>query len=126
MALCISTWVAGLSGPPRQETQHDYRNRGAGRMEDYMNRTRSIFTFGQSHMTNFPLPHGGRIADYWVTVDLPESMAGQHRDVFIREFTERHCPRPNQFAMEYDESRFESAYFPGGQLCFITEKGIQP
>lgn len=63
-----------------------------------MNRTKSIFTFGQSHMTNFPMPHGGRIADY--------------------------CPRPNQFVMEYDESRFNEEYFPGGELCRITEEGI--
>lgn len=91
-----------------------------------MTRTRSIFTFGQSHMTNFPLPNGGRIADYWVTVELSEEMAGEHRSVFIREFTERHCPRPNQFAMEYDESRFNPEYFLGGQLCLITENGVQP
>jgi hypothetical protein len=89
-----------------------------------MNRTKSIFTFGQSHMTNFPLPNGGRIADYWVTVDLPESMAGEHRTVFIEQFTSHYCPRPNQFAMEYDESRFNEEYFPGGELCRITEEGI--
>ena len=90
-----------------------------------MTRTRSYFTFGHSHMTNYPLPYGGTIADYWVTVELPEEMAGEHRDVFIREFTERHCPRPNQFAFEYDDSRLDSKYFPGGQLCLITEEGIQ-
>ncbi len=90
-----------------------------------MTRTQSHFTFGQSHMTNYPLPRGGRIADYWVTVDLPESMAGEHRDVFIREFTSHHCPRPNQFAMEYDTARLQPDYFPGGQLCLITEDGIQ-
>lgn len=87
-------------------------------------RTRSHFTFGSSHMTNFPLPRGGTIADYWVTVELPEEMAGMHRDVFIEHFTTHYCPRPNQFSMEYDDGRFNAAYFPGGQLCLITERGI--
>ena len=40
--------------------------------DDTGGRTRMHFTFGQSHMTNYPLPSGGRIADYWVTVDLPK------------------------------------------------------
>ncbi len=75
-------------------------------------------------MSNYPLPAGGRLADYWVTVFLPEEMAGQHRAVFIREFTERHCPSPLQFGMEYDDVRFKPDYFPGGQLCLITENGI--
>lgn len=90
-----------------------------------MNKTRSHFTFGQSHMTNYPLPRGGRIADYWVTVELPEELAGLHRDYFIRYFTEVHCPQRNQFAMEYDDSTLRSEYFPGGQLCVIDEFGIR-
>lgn len=91
-----------------------------------MTRTRSHFTFGQSHMSSYPLPEGGgRLADYWVTVDLPESMAGQHMDVFIREFTSAYCPRQNQFAMEYDPSTFRPEYFPGGELCVIDENGIR-
>lgn len=90
-----------------------------------MQRTKSVFTFGQNHMTNYPLHLGGRIADYWVTVDLPASMAGQHREWFIKHFTNHHCPRPNQFAMEYDEPRFNPEYFPGGELCVIDENGIR-
>jgi hypothetical protein len=31
-----------------------------------MTKTTHIFTFGQNHMTNYPLPNGGRLADYWV------------------------------------------------------------
>ncbi len=87
-------------------------------------RTRSHFTFGQDHMSNYPLPGGGRLADYWVTVELPNGSELSHRDVFIDRFTKYHCPRPMQFAMEYDDARFKPDYFPGGQLCLITENGI--
>lgn len=82
------------------------------------------FTFGQSHMTNYPLPSGGRIADYWVTVDLPKGRK-DHRNVFIENFTSAHCPWPLQFAMEYTQSRFNPEYFPGGELCVIDENGIR-
>jgi len=82
------------------------------------------FTFGQDHMTSYPLSNGGKIADYWVTVSL---MPGnwKHREVFVEYFTSYHCPRPMQFAMEYSEKTFKPDYFPGGELCVITENGIQ-
>jgi len=86
---------------------------------------RAHFTFGQAHMTNYPLPRGGSIADYWVTVSLPDDSDLTHRDVFIQHFTTHHCPRPMQFAMEYEDHRLNPDYFPGGQLCVITENGIQ-
>lgn len=88
-------------------------------------RAAAYFTFGQDHMTNYPLPGPGRLADFWVTVDLPEQMQGHARSIFIREFTERYCPRANQFAFQYEECTFKPEYFPGGELCRITEGGLQ-
>jgi len=84
------------------------------------------FTFGQNHMTNFPLPRGGRIADYWVTVELPDDYEPYHpRQMFIGHFTNHYCPSPMQFAMEYEEGTLDESFFPGGELCRITENGIQ-
>lgn len=83
------------------------------------------FTFGQDHMTSYPFPKAGRLADFWVTVDLPASHFEHHRAVFMREFTEKHCPRPTQFALEYEAADFKPEYFPGGELCRITEGGVQ-
>ena len=82
------------------------------------------FTFGQGHMTNFPLPHGGRIAYYWVRVDLYEKCPMTHREIFISQFTTYYCPCPMQWAMEYDEEPSE-AYFPKGELCVVTIDGVQ-
>ncbi len=87
-------------------------------------RTDMYFTFGQDHMTNFPLPRGGRIADYWVRVNLPK-YALNHRELFIMLFTSYHCPSRMQFAMQYSEDSFEPEFFPNGELCLITEGGIQ-
>lgn len=83
------------------------------------------FTFGQAHMTSFPLPEGGRLADYWVSVTLPTTTEESHRAVFIREFMEKYCPNPAQFAFEYDDDKFERKWFPNGQLCLITSNGIE-
>lgn len=79
------------------------------------------FTFGQSHMSSYTLPGcSGRLADYWVEV---ESDKGNHRTIFINEFTSRFCPNPIQFGTEYDEVTFKPEYFPGGRLCLIKSTG---
>lgn len=89
------------------------------------NRTTHMFTFGQSHMSSFPLPKkGGRLADYWVEVDIPRSHPFDHRSVFIEHFTEEYCPRPMQWNVEYTSSAFQKEYFTGGCLCKINEFGI--
>lgn len=80
--------------------------------------TTHYFTFGQSHMTNYPLE--GRLADYWVAVELPDGDQRSHRDVFISKFTTYYCPSPNQFALEYAEEDFQSGYFPNGELLRIN------
>ncbi len=82
--------------------------------------TRHYFTFGTNHMTNFPLPHGGRLADYWVTVEAEED----HRKIFMDQFTEHYCPRRVQFSMEYDDDDFNREYFPNGELCVVRSTGI--
>ena len=89
-----------------------------------MARVKHHFTFGANHMCSFPLPGPGHVSDYWVTVDLPAGHPETHREVFIREFTERHCPRALQFSFEYDEGQLKEHYFPGGELCVITEEGV--
>lgn len=82
------------------------------------------FTFGQSHMTNHPLPLGSRrLADCWVEVLLPNNRS-DHRELFIELFTSRYCPTPDQFAFEYDASEFDPDYFPGGRIARITEHGL--
>lgn len=88
-------------------------------------RAKAYFTFGQDHKTSYPLPAGGRLADFWVAVDLPERMQSHARAIFMREFTQRFCPRAIQFAFQYEECTFKPQYFPGGELCRITEDGIQ-
>jgi len=86
---------------------------------------RRYFTFGRNHMSNYPLPpRGGVLADYWVTVDTTAKGALSHRGLFIEHFTNRYCPAPNQFAFEYGDDNFKPAYFPGGELCVITDDGI--
>ncbi len=83
------------------------------------------FTFGKDHMTNFPLtPRSGRLFDYWVTVELPDDHPISHRGMFFSHFTEHHCPHSRQFAEEYDHD-MDRDIFPGGQLCMITEFGLQ-
>lgn len=82
------------------------------------------FTFGSGHMSNFPLPKGGLLTDYWVTVELPEGLDKSHREMFVEHFTSRYCPRPMQFAMEYEDNDLNPMFFPGGQLCTITSVGI--
>lgn len=82
------------------------------------------FTFGQVHTATVNLPLGGRLADYWVTVDLPDSMGEQHREHFVEHFTKPYCPTPNQFAFEYVKEDFIPGYFPKGELCIITEQGF--
>lgn len=82
------------------------------------------FTFGQTHMTNFPLPRGGRLADYYVKVTLRKDWDETHRHVFMREFTSQFCPEPIQFAFEYDEGTLKMDCFPKGQLCEITDSEI--
>lgn len=74
------------------------------------------FTFGQEHMAAVSFPRGGRLADYWVTVEAENN----HREHFIKRFTEPYCPRPMQFAMEYTADSFKPEYFPGGELARIT------
>jgi hypothetical protein len=86
---------------------------------------RHYFTFGQTHMTNFHLPAAGRLADFWVAVDLPEGHPVSHREVFIRHFADHHLPRPQQWAFEYDENSLKPEFFPGGELCLITQNGVQ-
>lgn len=86
---------------------------------------RSHFTFGQDHVTTLELPRGGRLADYWVTVELPDKWHELPRDFFVREFTSRYCPRPSQFAFEYRDGELRRGYFPMGQLCVVTEEGVQ-
>jgi hypothetical protein len=81
------------------------------------------FTFGQSHMTNFPLPNGGKLADYWVTVDLPDGEA-DHRNVFVEMFSSYHCPTAMQFATDYPDGDLKEEYFPGGQLCVVTRTSV--
>ena len=91
-----------------------------------MQRINHHFTFGQGHMSSFPLPAGGgRLADYWVTVSLPPELDGRHREFFIDKFSSHYCPRPNQFAMQYDDKTMKAEYFPGGQLCLVTEHGVK-
>ncbi len=79
-------------------------------------KTTHYFTFGQSHMANAAYPNGGRLADYWVAVEAEDD----HRSHFVDKFTSQFCPRPDQWAMEYDEDRFDPVYFPGGELARIT------
>ena len=81
------------------------------------------FTFGQDHMTNYPLPRGGRICDYWVRVNLPRG-SGSHRQMFVERFTKYHCPHQSQWAFEYTEGEFKPEFFPRGELCVVTETVI--
>jgi len=74
------------------------------------------FTFGQNHTAKVDLPHGGRLADYWVAVEAPN----HHRMHFIQRFVEPYCPRPAQWAFEYDEDRINKEYFPKGELTRIV------
>ena len=86
------------------------------------------FTFGQIHTSTYPLPspgYGGKLSDYWVTVDLSAGGGNDHRALFMDNFTRHYCPRPLQFALEYSDANHKPEYFPGGELCRITEKGIQ-
>lgn len=84
------------------------------------------FTFGQSHMTSYPLPPpGGRLADFWAEVHLPKNHHESHRAVFFDSFAEYYLPTPTQWSMEYTEAEFKSEFFPHGRLCLITEKGIK-
>ena len=85
--------------------------------------TSHYFTFGSRHMTNFPLPNGGIIADYWIRVDLPKDSTA-HRAMFIEHFTARHCPTKDQFSFEYTMENFQPGFFPGGELAVITEDGL--
>ncbi len=79
--------------------------------------TTHFFTFGQNHMSSYPLPTGGgRLADYWVAV---ESSENNHREIFIDKFTSRYCPSPAQFSSEYTHETFKGSYFPGGELLRI-------
>jgi hypothetical protein len=80
------------------------------------------FTFGQNHMTNFPLPRGGRLADYWVAVEIQDEDIDDdynHRYLFVQEFSSKYCPTPNQFAFEYTDETFKGGYFPNGELTRI-------
>ena len=86
-----------------------------------------FFTFGQTHTTTNDLPRGGRLADYWVTVSLPEHLKNLHRLVFVDEFTSKYCPHPLQFAFEYDDhlNPLDPEYYPKGELCVIDENGVR-
>lgn len=83
------------------------------------------FTFGQVHTTTYEgLPDGHMLADYWVTVQLPEELDGQHRTFFINHFTKLYCPDPAQFGFEYRSDELDQRYFPRGCLCLINQEGI--
>lgn len=80
-------------------------------------KTKHYFTFGQVHTANFPLPKGGRLADYYVVVTATEN----HRERFIEQFTKLYCPSPDQFAYEYRtiDAQVMAGYLPGGELASI-------
>lgn len=90
-----------------------------------MKTTKRHFTFGTEHTTSYPLPFGAALADYWVTVELPDTdeWAGRHREIFVREFTTDFCPRVMQFSGEYTDESLQPHYFPRGQLCTVTPEG---
>lgn len=54
-------------------------------------KTTHYFTFGQDHMASVEFKSGGRLADYWVAVEAEDN----HREIFIKQFTEKSCPRPS-------------------------------
>ena len=83
------------------------------------------FTFGHVHTADFPLPGPGKLCDYYVTVDLPEEHPESHRAVFIKFFTAPFCPSPIQFGFEYYGKNELHEEFYLGELCRITEEGIQ-
>ena len=93
-----------------------YRGSAEGAWTVSENKTTRYFTFGHDHMACVEFPRGGRLADYWVAVEAVD----KHRDYFIEKFTTHFCPRPMQFAMEYDESNFKPKYFPLGELTRIV------
>jgi hypothetical protein len=78
------------------------------------------FTFGSGHACSHPEMRS-HISNHWVSVTLPEGHAKTHRQVFIEQFTEHYCPRPNQFAFEYGDNLFDATYFPAGELVEIKE-----
>lgn len=82
-----------------------------------------FFTFGQTHMTNYPLSRGGQIKDYWVEVEQPCDDTMSHRELFMATFGEHHLPHPNQWGFEYTEADFKPEFFPRGRLCLITDDG---
>jgi len=82
------------------------------------------FTFGQNHMTNYPFPRPGRLADYIVKVTLPQNSPFDHRTIFIDKFMHYHCPSNSQFSMEYTAEGFRPEHFPAGILCELDEHGI--
>lgn len=84
------------------------------------------FTFGQAHHARYFLHSGMRLADYWVTVRMEKDSGETHRDLFVRNFTKPYCPRPSQYALEYDDASLQPQYYPAGQLCVVTSKGIRP
>lgn len=79
-----------------------------------------IFTFGQTHMTNYPLPCAGRLSDFYVEVLEDDPIIA--RKLFIDNFTSLYCPRPMQFATSYALEDFAADYFKG-RLCTITAEG---
>ncbi len=79
------------------------------------------FTFGQEHSTSYPLAFGGRLADYYVAVELPENYHKGHREIFIEEFSCQYCPSLDQWGFEYAEDDFDKSYFPMGELLRITK-----
>ena len=69
------------------------------------------FTFGQDHSCSHP-DLKGRLADHWVSVELPFGHPRSHLEVFIEQFTSKYCP----FAFEYPAPVLKQDFFPLGQL----------
>ena len=87
--------------------------------------TTHCFTFGSGHMTSYPLPRGGTISDYWVEVELPVDFPMNHREFFMKYFTDRFCPRPEQFSFEYSLGQLKPEYFPGGCIARLNYNGFE-
>ncbi|MFD2961586.1 MULTISPECIES: hypothetical protein [Olivibacter] len=76
------------------------------------------FTFRFGHLSKSNIP----MRKYWVRVIAQDYNIA--RELFIERFTKVYMPRPDQFAFQYEESKFNKDYYPNGEFAVIQQEKI--
>lgn len=73
------------------------------------------FTFGQVHSTRA----GQNLSEFYVLVEAEDYEKA--RNLFIVEFTSVYMDRPDMFAFQYSEDRFNSEFCRRGEFFHIKQ-----